>query len=187
MFTKVNRARRRKTKELIRDPAAFASKLARDIEKIVRAAERKIMKPTIRLNGTSDLRWERIAVEHNGERFASIMEAFPSVQFYDYTKRIDRSELPPNYSLTFSRSGENDSECYSMLERGINVAVVFAIQKKDPLPDRFMGYPVIDGDRSDTRFLDPAPAIVGLRAKGKARGKASLRRDRVGFIIRSVA
>jgi hypothetical protein len=28
--------------------------------------------------------------------------------------------------------------------------------------------PVIDGDKTDLRFTDPTPCIVGLRAKGRA-------------------
>jgi hypothetical protein len=46
------------------------------------------------------------------------------------------------------------------------------------LPSTWLGFPVIDGDRHDARFLDPAGVIVGLRAKGLARVDTS------GFTIR---
>ncbi len=60
-----------------------------------------------------------------------------------------------------------------MLSNGINVAVVF----KDKLPAEFLGFPVIDGDISDTRFLDSQGVIVGLKAKGKAK------QDTSGFVV----
>jgi hypothetical protein len=42
----------------------------------------------------------------------------------------------------------------------------------------FWGHAVIDGDRNDLRFLDPAPCIIALRAKG-----AGARRDTSGFVL----
>jgi hypothetical protein len=62
------------------------------------------------------------------------------------------------------------------LEHGINVAVVFDTKRGRELPLTWRGWPVIDGDVSDLRFLDESPRIVGLRAKGKARG------DESGFV-----
>jgi hypothetical protein len=48
-----------------------------------------------------------------------------------------------------------------------------------PFWDRTLwGYPVIDGDGNDLRFLDPAPCIVALKAKG-----AGARRDTTGFVL----
>jgi hypothetical protein len=102
----------------------------------------------------------------------------PAVQFMDYTKDIARvldPGRPANYHLTFSRSEANEAECLRALETGHNVTVVF---RAPPFPATLWGYPVIDGDRDDLRFLDPAPCIVGLKAKG-----AGARRDTTGFVL----
>jgi hypothetical protein len=87
----------------------------------------------------------------------------------DYTKYppIMRKNIPPNYSLTFSFSEAKHSANWAKgwLERGANAAVVF----NGGLPDQFLSRPVVDGDKSDLRFLDPRGVIVGLSTKGKAR------------------
>ncbi len=46
------------------------------------------------------------------------------------------------------------------------------------VPQSLWGYPVINGDAHDARFLDTAGAVVGLKAKGSAKS------DRSGFVIR---
>ena len=78
-------------------------------------------------------------------------------------------------ALTFSRSERNETDCLRVLNAGGNVAVVF---RRPPFPRLFWGYPVIDGDANDLRFLDRSPCIVGLKAKGKG-----ARVDRTGFVI----
>ena len=40
------------------------------------------------------------------------------------------------------------------------------------------GFPVIDGDDTDVRFMDPVGVWVGLSPKGKAK------KDKSGFVIR---
>jgi hypothetical protein len=118
------------------------------------------MVPCVRVNGTSDL--PQLALR--------LARKFPNVQLYDYTK-IPRAETRKldNYHLTYSHSGYNAEECLRVLKLGVNVAVVFDTRKGQPLPKRWNGYRVIDGDLSDLRFLDPTGVIVGLRAKGRAR------------------
>jgi len=178
IYRNINEARIRKTKLLFSDRDRFLSELAGDIAKIERAGERRNLIPAIRLNGTSDLAWERIPIEINGKRYRSIMQAFPAVSFYDYTKREDRisdlRKLPRNYTLVFSRSEINDRACKLALRKGINVAIVF--YKK--LPASYWSFPVINGDLFDARFMDPSPAIVGLKAKAHAK------KDRSSFVIR---
>jgi hypothetical protein len=96
----------------------------------------------------------------------------------DYTKDVSRvlaPTRPRNYHLTLSRSEVNEADCRKALAAGHNVTVVF---RRPPYPTTFWGYPVIDGDRNDLRFLDPAPCIVALRAKG-----AGARRDTTGFVL----
>jgi hypothetical protein len=112
----------------------------------------------IRLNGTSDISWEKFKIKDK----KNIFELFPNVQFYDYTKNYLRfkSVLPKNYYLLFSRSETNDTIAMDLLKNKINVAMVF-----DKVPDNYMGYPVIDGDENDLRHLDKKGVIVGLRYK----------------------
>jgi hypothetical protein len=123
----------------------------------------------VRLNGTSDILWER-------ESKPPVMDLFPKVRFYDYTKApLElRKDRPPRYHLTFSRGAyTSDTEIARILATGVNVAVVFA----PSVPKAWKGFRVIDGDKSDLRFLDPKGVIVGLEAKGKAR------KDRSGFVV----
>lgn len=153
---KIQVARVRKTRELFADREAFVELLARDVQAVIRAAKRKRLSPAIRVNGTSDLPWLALALSAR----------FPSVQFYDYTKHPRAYErIRANYSLTFSWSGENLSECVDALSHGLNVAVPFNVKKGQPLPASWNGYRVVDGDISDLRFLDETGVIVGLRVK----------------------
>ena len=131
--------------------------------------------PCVRLNGTSDLPWERIAVNDNGQ---TILALFPDVQFYDYTKVPNRRNLPANYHLTFSLAESNLSDATSELANGRSVAVVF---RHKALPESYLGHKVVNGDETDLRFLDASAVIVGLYAKGRAK------RDTSGFVKENVA
>lgn len=163
----IQKARLRKTLAFFNETETFMLQLAKEIGSIVKLANKHGLTPAIRLNGTSDIRWENEKVGN----FANLMEMFPNVIFYDYTKLANRRNLPPNYRLTFSLSESNDVSAEQALAAGMNVAVVFR-----NLPSDFMGRPVIDGDVSDLRFLDPMGVIVGLKAKGKAK------KDTSGFV-----
>jgi hypothetical protein len=171
----VQRARVRKTRLFVEDQPAFLTMLANDIEAFVASAKRARMKPAIRLNGTSDIVWESLPVD--GAK--SILALFPQVQFYDYTKLVTRRSLP-NYHLTASYSGASPVYARSVLTKAphLNWAVVFGTRRNEPLPKRFEGRRVIDGDASDLRFLDPEGVVVGLRAKGRAI------QDTSGFVVR---
>lgn len=168
-------ARVRKTRLLFTDPDTFWRQLTADINSHVARAERLGLMPAIRLNGTSDLPWERMRHPATGR---TLFEMFPGVQFYDYTKWPIhlRRDLPDNYALTFSLSESNKTDALVSLAHGRNVAVVFATARTKPLPEYWNGYPVIDGDKHDLRFLDPTTVVVGLRAKGRAR------QDKSGFV-----
>lgn len=172
----VQRGRQRKTDWYHRDQAGFMDQLARDVEALARAASRRGLTPAVRLNGTSDIDWARVPVG----RHANIFEAFSSVQFYDYTKRIDVTTRPrpANYDLTFSRSEKNGRVTTRMLAAGTRTAVVFGVGRHDPLPATWLGKPVVDGDKDDLRFLDRAGVVIGLRAKGSAK-----RAGAGGFVV----
>ena len=163
-FTTTQEARIRKTKWFFEDRETFMAQLVKDITAAIRKAGREGFVPVFRLNGTSDIRWETVPVGG----FRNIMEMFPTVMFYDYTKLQNRRDLPFNYHLTFSRSEENYAAVDMMMAAGYNVAIVF-----NELPAVYNGYTVIDGTETDLRFLDEKGVVVGLLAKGKAKKDVS--------------
>lgn len=183
----IPKARIAKTERYFRNRAAFMAELVRDLSRFVKHCAAQDVKPACRLNGTSDIQYE-IAhpVERNGQKFASIFEAFPEVVFYDYTKIYKRCyrTLPANYSLTLSYSAANPAYAAAIMqtarETGCNVATVFRSKaaRNALLATGWNGLPVIDGDKTDMRFLDDKGVIVGLYAKGKA-GRA----DQSGFVV----
>jgi hypothetical protein len=165
---RIQDARVRKTKLYFSHREEFLQQLVKDIKALERKAQRaSISKVGVRLNATSDIPWERVPVTIDGTKYNNIMEAFPNVQFYDYTKRFNRKNLPKNYHLTFSLAEDNDEEAIKAYENGMNIAVVF----KEVPSDFKLGtkkVTVIDGDEHDYRPIDPKGVIVGLKAKGKA-------------------
>jgi len=167
-MSNVKKARIAKTRFFFEDRHAFMAQLVVEIKALIKKARKAGMIPVVRLNGTSDIPWERVRV---GE-YSNIMAMFPEIQFYDYTKRANRKNLPFNYHLTFSLAEDNDADAERALASGLNVAAVF----KGGLPETFMGAPVVDGDETDLRFLDGEGVVVGLKAKGKAK------RDTSGFV-----
>ncbi len=171
----VQAARLKKTQRFFQDRQQFLWDLVNEISALRRKAKAKGLKAAVRLNGTSDLPYERYKIRDTGK---NIMELFPDVQFYDYTKlenRIVGQQLPANYHLTFSRAEDNDHKLAAVLEH-TSAAVVFSGE----LPETWRGYPVIDGDEHDARFTDAgAGVIIGLTAKGKAK------HDTSGFVVPS--
>jgi hypothetical protein len=155
----IQKARIRKTELFFNDRATFMEQLEADIRKGIKMAATLGLMPAFRLNGTSDL-----SVEKWG-----IIEKFPTVQFYDYTKVLGRkvSHLP-NYHLTFSKADGNDADVAKALELGMNVAAVY-----DELPEG-----MFSADETDLRFLDQKVGMIGLKAKGRAK------KDYSGFVIR---
>lgn len=157
-------AKLNRTKLFNENREAFVDSLARDIEKLKRIAKTEGLKPVLRLNGTSDVMWERIfpGWEHLG------------VQRMDYTKiplEHRKPDLDAGYHLTYSYMGPQDAErAIRYLAHGHSVAAVVPIDVKDALlsrPDHRR--PLVDGDAHDLRFLDPPGSLVLLRPKGRIR------------------
>jgi hypothetical protein len=173
----IQQARIRKTQFFFEERAGFFEWLVKDIELAIKQSAKKDLVPVFRLNGTSDLAWEKYEVVRNGKLFRNIFAAFPEVQFYDYTKMLNRkvNEIP-NYQLTFSAADGNDNDVTKAVAQGYNVAVVFGLKKTEAMPESYLGRPVFNGDESDLRFLDPKGVVVGLYAKGKAK------KDTSGFV-----
>lgn len=165
----IQRARVRRTNEYFDNRADFLSRLSDEIERFVKSCKRAGYVPAVRLNGTSDLRWEQ----------TGIISAFPRLQFYDYTKLTNRRGIPANYHLTYSlaEGAKNWKGHLAALEDGLGVAVVLRgcgdSAHPKPFPATWNGRALVDGDESDLRFLDPPSVYVGLRAKGRAKHDSS--------------
>ena len=181
-FNSVQLSRLNKTLWFFEDRETFMAQLVKNIRSLVKKANKLGLSPRVRLNGTSDIRWETVRFDFVGTdnvfyQYDNIFQMFPDVIFYDYTKDANRSELPSNYDLTFSYSGVDEFQPYveKALAKGMRMAVVF--RKEDQIPATFRGIPVVSGDKSDVRDLDDQGVIVGLYAKGKAVY------DTTGFVV----
>ena len=138
-----------------------------DVEKWEQKAERAGKTLCIRPNMFSDIDWELYGVP----------QAFPNVQWYDYTKNPKRAgAVLPNYWVTFSRDSHKDDElCMFLLSQGKNVAIAFddgrttggrnLHGKGRPQPKKWNGFKVFCGDDTDARWLDPTGVVVGLTLK----------------------
>ena len=159
-FNAVRQARINKTLYMIESPYHFFRQLYSEL-----AAAQVKHGPAFafRSNVLSDIPWEHIAPEIY----------WFSWRNYDYTKSFKRctqlQSSPPRaftLDLTLSHTGHNWSDCETYMRSGGKAAVVFRVRRKDPMPQEFRGFKVIDGDQSDFRMSDPSGCIVGLRAKG---------------------
>jgi hypothetical protein len=163
----IQKARIRKTNYFFDNRDAFMTDLANDINKAIRFATKQGLTPVFRLNGTSDLSFEKYEVP--GYAGMNIFEIFKDIQFYDYTKVLGRKvKHLENYHLTFSKADGNDSDVAEALLQGMSVVAVY-----DKIP---AGVP--SADETDLRFLDPKGIMLGLKAKGRAK------KDYSGFVIR---
>lgn len=157
----------------------FMAQLHNELIRERAKAKRKGYKLIVRLNGTSDIRWENIGVSG----YPNIMQALPDLTYYDYTKLANRKNVPANYDLTFSYSGVPAYAPYvaKAVANGERIAVVFRnraiVDAMLANGETFLGLPVVDGDNTDIRHLEPKGVIVALYAKGPAR------RDQSGFVV----
>lgn len=157
----------------------FLDLLAADVFAHQKTAQSKQLSPAVRFNGLSDfvppfcvMRWTAM------------------VQWYDYTKSIDRIEefaagdLPENYYLVFSRSETNEEGCDRALSLGCGISYVSKLPYES---GRFWSdvtgnplhrdVPIVNGDESDAVFLGEGRRAIWLSAKGKAKD------DKRGFAI----
>lgn len=154
----INCSRITKTRLFFEQRDFFMDWMIAEIEAAKRKAARMTYKLSIRLNNTSDISPEEFT--RNGQ---NILQMYPEIQFYEYTKvpsRVKLMDKYPNYDVTFSYTGYNLTECQEMLMNKIRVAVVFK-----NVPEEWEGYPVIDGDAYDMRYKDDKNVVVGLKYK----------------------
>jgi hypothetical protein len=167
----VQHGRYKRTRLYDTDPAAFRAQLERDMVTVATWAASLSLSVSFRLNGTSDIHWEGV--------FPGLAVPSQAVR-YDYTKDPARGRAGTvdgvRYTYSLDKGVERESIALDVLWRGGNVAVVFNVRPGKPVPLTWRGYPVIDGDETDLRHMDPSGHVVALRAKGKAR------RDRSGFV-----
>ena len=169
-FSNVQQSRINKTKFWAYDREQFYIQLANEILAI---HSKTVNQVAIRLNGTSDVDHLGLIFRYTGINFLSA--EYSNILFYDYTKSIKQIEKykGTNYKLTFSLSETNQTDAIKVLLDGGNIAAVFSGE----LPQSYKGFKVIDGDKTDLRYFDPANVIVGLKAKGQAK------KDTSGFVI----
>ena len=168
-FDNVKQGRINKTRWYIQERESFLIQLKKEIKNFVNNCKKNNFIPCVRLNGTSDISWENMG----------ILQEFPTVQFYDYTKVFKRmkmycnGQMPSNYHLTYSLNEDNKELAFEVLKMKGNISAVF----RKYLPTEYEGYQVVNGDESDLRFLDKKNCIVGLIAKGDAK------KDSSGFVL----
>ena len=146
-----------KTLFLERYPAEFHAKVDAELAREAFRASRRGFRLAARMNLLSD----RIKMAN------AVARRHPTVQFNDYTASPVELPGPDNMYRTYSRKETWTLEqVMGLVQRGLNVSVVFDVKRKAPLPTEWHGMRVIDGDVHDARWTDPAGVIVGLRLKG---------------------
>ena len=172
-FDSVQAARAAKTAFFREHREAFMLSLAADVWSLARRAEKLGMQPLVRPNGTSDIPFENIPVVDG----KTIFQLFPDVQFYDYTKHPSRKlegKTAGNYDLTYSFSAITPKEVsIKGLINPANRRTAVVFDRRENIPASFRGWPVVDGDDTDVRHIEPARVVVALYAKGRARSDTS--------------
>lgn len=180
-FDRTKNARLRRTHMYLNDRPRFLREVVEEVRKMQKVAERHGLKLAVRLNGTSDILWERQRLG----AYANFMEAFPDVAWYDYSKvPLEHRDPPANYHILFSLADDNLSKAVEYLKAGHSISAVVPDDQKanmigsavsldgDGMVARF-----VDGDEDDTRFLDKPRSIVLLSPKGTAARNSPLVRQ----------
>jgi hypothetical protein len=174
-FNSTQKARAAKTQFFKENQRAFMLSLCADIWSHKRRAEKLKLIPLVRPNGTSDIPFENIQIDGK-----TIFQLFPEIQFYDYTKHPSRKldgKTAGNYDLTYSFSALTPKTVsIKGLTNRANVRTAVVFHNQADIPSDFRGWPVIDGDDSDVRHIEPRQVVVALYAKGKAK------KDYSGFV-----
>lgn len=153
-------ARQTRTKFAWEEPDAFISLLYREVW----LAQKRFGEIGFRPNVFSDVQWEFVP-------WTAEFHPANGIHMYDYTK------FPPEvrpgvpwYDLTRSF---NEKVAWADVVSSLRVGEKWAVVFNGSVPDFYKGVPVIDGDKSDERFLDPAGSLIGLSAKGTAKKSMS--------------
>lgn len=186
---RVEAARLRRTRLFLDQREDFFDQLVGELVSMQAVATKFGLKLAIRLNGTSDVLWERELLDGK-----TLFELFPDATFYDYTRTPPHHRrVPQNWRLTFSLADDPIEFAVGHLLAGRSVAAVVPDEaKRIWVGSWFMAgeheVTVVDGDAHDLRFLDPVPALVLLKPKGKLlRGGPMVRQGLVDQLRRAAA
>jgi hypothetical protein len=186
-FNATQKARINKTQYYFADKIGFMRQIAINIHRLIIKGAKLDLIPLVRMNGTSDIKWENVPISIDDKTakiidkkagiYTNIFSVFPEIQFYDYTKIPSRDNSIPNYDLTYSYSGASGYIKYvtQAINNGMRIAVVF--RNENIIPKEFLGIHVVPGDNSDIRHLDPKGSIIALYAKGPGK------KDNSGFVV----
>jgi hypothetical protein len=168
-------ARTNRTRLLLDDRPGFMAKLAMEIYDLIDIASDAGVSLAVRLNGTSDILWEKEMTPAG----KTIFDLFPRTRFYDYTKiPLEHRVMPGNYHLTFSLDEENFDQAAIYLASGYSVAAVVPEDEKMEDGSWFAfgngQINVVDGDLHDLRLIDKPGSLVMLKPKGNYVGKTAL-------------
>ena len=166
VYKSINLARQARTDYWHANQTGFLDQLRRELGNFQKLCDKQNVQGVVRLNVLSDIAWE----QHD------IPQAFPSLFFYDYTKRAARlGKTPDNYRLMFSYSARHQyrKQVLQAICHDVPIAAVF----KNGMPDEFLGREVIDGDQSDLWNVHAGRVVVGLKAKGPAKHNTN------GFVV----
>lgn len=173
---------------LKQDPVAFCAALAMNCAIFGKKEKRAGRQAFVRLNMLSDIPWEVVFPD----LFKIVPEC---LYYDYTKVDVSRRSIPKNYDLTFSYNGMNEGAVRRALEGGHRIAVVFVsadprrtqprtvktvanwrldyaeiaemfgTTTRDPFGANVGEVPLVDGDSSDFRAVDPAPSIVALSYK----------------------
>lgn len=182
---RIKQARIKRTLRFLIQRENFFAQLIKEIKALIRKAKRKDFIPTIQLNGTSDILWEKEKFTYEEKEYKNLMELFPEITFFDYTKfdiLKSRKKLPKNYFLTYSRAGKHKGTLVdpweflkNNLDNKIDIAVIFTKEIKNYVLENrtYNDYKIIDGDLYNCRTYDRVQRedengiIIALEAAAK--------------------
>ena len=162
----VQKARIARTRFFFEDRNAFMLQLSKEIVAAKKKADKLGYTLVVRLNGTSDIRWETVL--YLGK---NIFEHFSDIFFYDYTKIPNRKIGGiKNYHLTFSYSARAEfQKIFVKAKEFYGIKMNYAFVYITEMPKTFMGLKVVNGDEDDARFMDAPGIAIALKAKGRAK------------------
>jgi hypothetical protein len=171
-----SRSRYLKTWFLYTEPLAFLRKLVQEIQTNSLKCNNQKQKYYLRLNGMSDIEWERYLYIDVLQK-----ETKGLYGFYDYTKhpianRVGNAHkipggvsFPKKYKIIYSWDEKKKAteRAVGWLRYGAGLSVVYPYSQKEEVQKlrkkfRFL----ISGDEDDNRFKDRANSIVLLKNKG---------------------
>lgn len=182
-ISRTHDARNKRTMLYFANRELFCKIMDVEIQRAKRKAEREGHIFAIRFNCTSDIPLTSLNKFQGGK---NLLERYPDVKIYDYTKRPMNLKIAsqyPNYHVVLSYYKGNENLAKEWLNNGGSIAVVFGVNDVKDMPETFLGYPVINGDRYDARFLDPKNCVVGLKYKV---GKQDFKKVGTKFVYQGI-